>query len=174
MFIFLLTSEALIRKAVTTVGMVNYLVFLIFILISCCTVGFFIIMFLSNRKNRVSNAPPPKKVLFSYFIISIGDTVSFIMIILSAAYITASTSTILMQAVIPVTMVLSYLFLKRRYHLVHYVSAFILLAAILADVIKDTSDSDHDAYDFTWMMVGLLSAIPASIASVFKEITMVT
>lgn len=92
LFIGLMTLEGLIRKWVTTVYMVNYRTLLNSLLVFACTLVFFALVTYNNYKDGHCFRLPQRKTVFMYFLMSIGDMLAFTMIILSVAFVKASTA----------------------------------------------------------------------------------
>jgi hypothetical protein len=75
---------------------------------------------------------------------------------------------LLLQAAIPASMVITYLFLKTKYSIAQLVGAFIVVAGILV-VLAPSLGSGGDSGSLPWMLMLMGSCIPMCFSSVFKE-----
>lgn len=170
-FLIFLTSEILFRRATTYVAMPNYTVFLNMVLVVSCSVLFCVCLV-------VFRVPFPNRELLAWFVlISLFDTVAFMAVLIASSYVSAPVSALLMQGVIPASMIFSYILLSRKFKWQHYTGALFILGAIAVTVIFPT-EVDHigipttQSDAFWWGFVHVAANIPSSLASVCKEITL--
>ncbi len=108
------------------------------------------------------------------------------LILCSAVFITAPLATLLSQGVIPLTMVASIWFLRRRFHANHWVGAALIMASngvsivLLYYAISGATPADIAAPaatpapaspvpDFVWALFFFLSNFPIAASSIAKE-----
>jgi hypothetical protein len=169
------TAELLLRKTVTTLYMKNYLTFLNLQLCIVATIVFGSLVLINNWRSDGDHQESPLNCYFFlwYLVISVFDTLALYMILLAAAHVTPDIMNVLSQGVIPITMALSYIYLKKTFHTVHKVGAFVIIVGICLALGSSKSDpndasSVHET-NFGWGIVYFCSTIPMSITGILRE-----
>mmetsp|Transcript_106744 Transcript_106744/g.309663 ORF Transcript_106744/g.309663 Transcript_106744/m.309663 type:complete len:342 (-) Transcript_106744:423-1448(-) len=112
----------------------------------------------------------PKK---DFAVMGFLDCLAGIMQTFATTYLKGSLVILLIQSAIPVSMVLSALMLKVKYHVVQYIAAFIVCAGIITVLAPSLfGSSDDEESSPTWALVLILSTIPMVLSSVYKEIAL--
>ena len=92
---------------------------------------------------------------------------------LSLRYLPGALLVLLLQSAIPVSMVLSALFLNERYHVTQYAAAVVVCGGILfilAPSLFGTSDDDDAGSNVPlWGAVLIASCVPMCLSSIYKE-----
>ena len=106
-----------------------------------------------------------KKLLY----IGILDSISTILSTMSLPYISIIVTITLCKLSIPITMLLSYLFLDKRYLWNHYVSLCVILIGVLLTIIpyiKNNIDNQNNPFALFFYIV---SIFPTVISDIYKE-----
>jgi drug/metabolite transporter (DMT)-like permease len=100
------------------------------------------------------------------------DSLAGILMVFGGVRTSGSTQALLLNAIIPMTMFLSYVFLKARYKWLQYIGATTIITGvvvvILPTVINKSSDDTSDSPLFNLLF--LLSTLPQAMSGVYKEI----
>jgi drug/metabolite transporter (DMT)-like permease len=167
LLIVVMTTEMLVRKANTTLFMENYRSFLNIMVVAFATIAFFGIAYWLKVDIRLS-----RKLAIWFAGIAMFDTLATYMIILSNTYVSAPFAALLSQGVIPVSIILSIVFLKKSFHWTHYAGASTIMLGIGFYVLgmRDNGE-DGDAHTAAgWAFVFFLSNLPIVVGSLLKEI----
>eukprot|EP01038_Epipyxis_sp_PR26KG_P015628 gene15628-21124_t len=96
------------------------------------------------------------------------DAMAGIMQIFGATYLPGPLIILLLQAAIPVSMVISKYLLKAKYNIYQYFGAVIVAAGIIIVLSPSLSNGGS----IIWAIVLILSTIPMALSSVYKEIAL--
>ena len=107
----------------------------------------------------------PKK---SFAIMGALDALASIMQIFGATYLPGPLIILLLQAAIPVSMVISKYLLNATYNTYQYIGAFIVAGGIMI-VLAPTLNGGGS---IIWAIVLILSTVPMTLSSVYKEIAL--
>jgi len=88
-----------------------------------------------------------------------------------APYLSVPLNIIINQGVIPITMIMSLIWLKIRYRIIHYLAALIIIGGIALDVFPDFNSTTSWATMF-WIVLLFSANIPQSANNVYKEIAL--
>lgn len=101
------------------------------------------------------------------------DSLAGIMQTFAVNYITNSSTIVLVQqSAIPISMVISKIYLQAQYSASQYAGAVIVLLGIVVVLIPNFSsspDSTGESNEMLWIFVLILSCIPMCLSSVYKE-----
>lgn len=100
------------------------------------------------------------------------DAVAGIMQIFSATYLPGALIILLSQAAIPVSMIISSYLLKAKYNKFQYLGAFIVAAGIVTVLAPSFTGSSNGSSTPLWATVMILSTVPMTLSSVYKEIAL--
>ena len=102
------------------------------------------------------------------------DSIAGIMQIFAATYLPGSLLVLLVQSAIPISMFLSRVILKEKYHGTQYAAAIIVCCGILLVLLPSlTSSDDGDgAATALWGGVLIASCVPMCLSSIYKEIAL--
>lgn len=99
------------------------------------------------------------------------DSIAGIMQTFATTYITSGALIVMLsQSAIPISMIISKLFLRTKYAVYHYCGAVVVccgLAVVLVPQFLQPSPGSHN--EGLWVAVMILSCIPMSFSSVYKE-----
>ncbi|KAG5184764.1 hypothetical protein JKP88DRAFT_313973 [Tribonema minus] len=111
-----------------------------------------------------------------FAVMGLLDAVAGIMGTFAVNYITnASMIVLLQQAAIPISMVISRMFLGARYSVYQYIGATVVIAGIIVTMIPtflgggDAAGGADSGTQIVWSIVQVLSCIPMCLSSVYKE-----
>jgi drug/metabolite transporter (DMT)-like permease len=107
---------------------------------------------------------PKHKILLMGFL----DSLSVLLMMIGGTGTPGPLQALLFQAVIPFTMFISFIFLKERYSLLEYVSAFVLLVGAFVSFLPSLFELQEKGVPIL-QLVWVVSTIPVSISSVYKE-----
>ena len=105
------------------------------------------------------------------------DSVAGIMQIFAATYLPCSLLVLLVQSAIPISMLLSRVIMKEKYHGTQYAAAVIVCGGILlvlSPSLTSSGDDDGDSGSAIalWGGVIILSCVPMCLSSIYKEIAL--
>ena len=100
------------------------------------------------------------------------DCIAGIMQIFAATYLDGGLIVLLLQAAIPVSMVLSRYFLNTTYHKVQYLSAVVVVGGIVTVLAPSLSTSSGGSNVVIWGSVLIASCIPMCLSSIYKELAL--
>ena len=138
---------------------------IIFPFVSMLCFGFITFYYKIKKKLEYNHTNISQKKLFY---VGALDTISTITSTLCLPYISIIITITLSKLSIPITMVLSYFFLNKRFYWNHYVSVFIILLAILLILIPYIS-SNHNNNNPYALLFYFLSLLPNVISDMYKE-----
>lgn len=124
-------------------------------------------LFTNNITKQQTDIPK-----MNFAIMGLLDSISSTMQVFAINYITSASITILVQqSAIPISMVLSAMFLKARYSTAQYIGAVIVMAGIVAVLLPTffTSSSSLPPDQLVWVLAIVISNIPSVYSSVYKE-----
>lgn len=110
---------------------------------------------------------------YKFFIMGALDALAGLFMLFGGVNTSGSTQALLLQAVIPFTMTLSYIILKERYQKLQYLGATVILTGVLFVLVPkalDPSASSGENNLFLFNMIFLMSDLPQAMSSVYKEI----
>lgn len=137
---------------------------------------------------RISRLPPvdiDRRTHQWFVLIAFLDTFASTLILCGAVFISAPLATLLSQGVIPITMLASMWWLRRRFHCNHWLGAALIVCANGASIVllylgvsgKNTVDvtPTSDAVpNFVWALVFFVSNVPIAASSIAKEVLMIS
>jgi len=105
------------------------------------------------------------------------DGIAGLMQSFSVNYIPSGSLIILLtQSAIPISMAISKLFLKAKYQMQHYLGAFIVIAGLIVVLLptflhgqSGNSNGETNFQIAMWCLIMILSCIPMTLSSVYKE-----
>ena len=102
------------------------------------------------------------------------DSIAGIMQIFAATYLPGSLLVLLVQSAIPISMFLSRVILKEKYHGTQYAAAIIVCCGILLVLSPSLTSSDggDGAATALWGGVLIASCVPMCLSSIYKEIAL--
>lgn len=108
---------------------------------------------------------------YKFFVMGALDALAGIFMLFGGVHTSGSTQALLLQAVIPITMFLSYILLKERYKSLQYLGAFVIVVGlgfvlVPQSLAKDSSGDNQLLFN----LIFLASDIPQAFSSVYKEI----
>jgi len=107
----------------------------------------------------------PKK---TFAIMGALDALASIMQIFGATYLPGPLIILLLQAAIPVSMVISKYMVNAQYDLYQYIGAFIVASGIIVVLAPSLTGGGS----IVWSIVLILSTVPMALSSVYKEIAL--
>lgn len=124
-------------------------------------------MYVSKTITKAHRAFPHKQLI----IMASFDALSGIIGTWPLPYIPGSMVNVLSNAVLPLTMIMSTLFLRTRYHLNHYVGAALIITGMVVCIIPSFSGSGDEKLinGGLWIPILMLSQIPDGASNVYKE-----
>jgi drug/metabolite transporter (DMT)-like permease len=113
----------------------------------------------------------PKK---DFAVMGFLDCIAGIMQIFAATYLPGGLIILLLQSAIPVSMFLSYIILKERYHVTQYAAAIIVCGGIFLVLEPSILGGDDGGGSNTvlWAVVLILSCVPMCLSSIYKEVAL--
>lgn len=106
-------------------------------------------------------------------LISICDTTAGILILVPTRHVNGDLMTLLLQGVIPFIMLFSVLLLKKRFHWMHYVGTWVLIAGIFLNTLPAFGDSSKGLVDNAWYLLPLfLSCVPMALSGICQQIAL--
>jgi uncharacterized membrane protein len=100
------------------------------------------------------------------FIMGFLDSTNSIIATFAIPFLSVPLMTILDKSSLPITMLCSYIWLKRRYYKSHYLGAFLTIYGILLPLIMWRGNVIANPF---WVSMYILSIIPGSISYCYKE-----
>eukprot|EP01129_Flabellula_baltica_P002059 TRINITY_DN11919_c0_g1_i1.p1 TRINITY_DN11919_c0_g1~~TRINITY_DN11919_c0_g1_i1.p1 ORF type:complete len:385 (-),score=64.50 TRINITY_DN11919_c0_g1_i1:13-1125(-) len=114
-----------------------------------------------------------KTPLTVYIVLGALDAVGNILSTIPAPFLPGPLQVILTQIVIPANMLLSFVFLKMRYHILHGVGVILVIVGVSFALVPSFGEIfDGDSFNFTLILyIGLLiiSTVPQAASNVYKE-----
>jgi drug/metabolite transporter (DMT)-like permease len=109
---------------------------------------------------------------YKFFIMGALDAMAGLFMLFGGVNTSGSTQALLLQAVIPCTMILAYIVLKERYARLQYGGAFVIVIGVCFVLIpKSLSGGDSGEQNLLlFNIIFLLSDLPQAMSSVYKEI----
>ena len=107
------------------------------------------------------------------------DTLAGFMVLMGGAHISGPSQVLLSQGAIPVTMVVTSVWLKRRYNPVQYVGAAAIIVGVvlsmlqsfLVDTKAESAEKAAGAATVLWALLYFSNNFPQAVSSVYKEIS---
>jgi drug/metabolite transporter (DMT)-like permease len=118
---------------------------------------------------------------YKWAIMGTLDSIAGILQSLGVAFVSSGTLvTLLLQAAIPASMIISRVILGKRYKVHNYVGAFAVIVGIIVVLLPKLVSPDPDSGNtppapgglITWALVLLLSCVPMALSSVYKELAL--
>lgn len=109
---------------------------------------------------------------YKFAVMGALDCVASAMQIFAVNYISkASIIVLLQQSAIPISMIISKMFLKAEYTLAQYVGAMVVCSGIVTVLLPALSGASDDTghNQVFWSFVSIISCIPMTMSSVYKE-----
>ena len=106
-----------------------------------------------------------------FLVMGILDAIASIMQIFAATYLPGSLITLLLQAAIPVSMIISKYLANAKYDLFQYFGAVIVVCGILTVLSPSLVDGGSSGSTL-WACVLIASTIPMTLSSVYKELAL--
>lgn len=113
---------------------------------------------------------PSLKLLVRFVAMGTFDNAGMVLSMLSNPHVDGGMQVLLTQAIIPLAMLNSVLFLKRRYRPTHYAGALVIIAGIAVS-IGDSLLSGAASDSWGWVAVCVLANVPPSLSCVLKDAT---
>ncbi len=112
---------------------------------------------------------------YKFAIMGLFDTLFNIFSTFPTPHLGGDTMNAIQQVVLPMNMVLAYLFLKTRYHKVHLIGGTLTVFGALINFIpamtgQTASNAGPDSTNVGWITLAVLSMLPAAASNVYKEI----
>jgi drug/metabolite transporter (DMT)-like permease len=109
---------------------------------------------------------------YKFFVMGALDALAGLFMLFGGTKTSGSTQALLLQAVIPFTMILSYIALKERYKKLQYIGATVILGGVAFVLVPKSlsSDSSGEENNFLFNMIFLMSNLPTAMSSVYKQI----
>ncbi|XXQ29777.1 EamA domain-containing protein [Plasmodiophora brassicae] len=105
-----------------------------------------------------------------FFVMGALDSMAGILMTFGGIMTSGSLQALLMQALIPTTLILSVIVLRTRYSRLQYCGAFIIVAGVCVVLVPQALQPSDTKNNFVFNIIFLLSVIPQAFSSVFKEI----
>jgi len=107
-------------------------------------------------------------MLQRFAVMGVFDGLSGILTVLGGIHTSGTLQVLIGQLVIPSTLILSIIFLGKRFHLLQYTGATsIVLGILLATVISTSGGGDNEAI---FVILFAMAVLPAAMSSIFKEV----
>ena len=107
--------------------------------------------------------------IWKFAVLGFLDAVQSILQFFSDSHVPGATQQLLQQAVIPITMIASILFLKTKYSMGQYIGATVIVLGIFIDIIPAFSDPESDLYaPISWTLIFLFSSLPFALSYLYK------
>uniref|UniRef100_A0A7S1C895 EamA domain-containing protein n=1 Tax=Bicosoecida sp. CB-2014 TaxID=1486930 RepID=A0A7S1C895_9STRA len=107
-------------------------------------------------------------------LISICDTSAGILILIPTRHVSGDVMTLLLQGVVPFIMLFSVVLLKKRFHWLHYVGTWVIIAGIFLNTLPALDDGDSSKLvDNAWYLLPLfISCIPMALSGICQQIAL--
>ena len=138
---------------------------ILFPFISILSFGIVTLYFKIKGKLHTNNINITRKKLFY---IGLLDSISTIISTMCLPYISIIITVTLCKLSIPITMLLSYILLDKRYQWNHYLALCIILIGVLLTIIQYIQNSDNQNNPFT-IFFYIISIFPSVISDIYKE-----
>jgi len=159
-----------IFQKLQTIPMRNYPYFLnlltTFIYIPMSFAYIIPVMFLSDKIITKQQRRIP---LYKFAIMGALDGIAGIMQIFAVTQLDGSLQILLQQAAIPTSMIISRFLLKTKYGIQNYIGAVIVVAGLIVVLIPQFQNTSGGKLVLVWALVMILSCIPMTLSSVYKE-----
>ena len=159
--------------------MCHYRAALNVIVVACTTIFYLLVLGFDGLLRKLN--PPTKSVkpasptarqgtarAFWFLLCACCDTIALYISLLASNSVTSSLRSILQQATIPFSMIVSHLILKRRFGWGHIIGAVLIVCGIVACLASIGFTSDQIS-DPVWSLVFTLSCIPLAVGACLKE-----
>eukprot|EP00455_Lapot_gusevi_P035260 TRINITY_DN3903_c0_g1_i1.p1 TRINITY_DN3903_c0_g1~~TRINITY_DN3903_c0_g1_i1.p1 ORF type:complete len:449 (-),score=155.54 TRINITY_DN3903_c0_g1_i1:314-1660(-) len=108
-----------------------------------------------------------------FLVMGAMDSLSGVFMLFGGVKTSGSTQALLFQAVVPITMILSYLLLKERYKKLQMIGACIILGGVAFVLVPDflnKSSKDDTQNDPIFNIIFLMSVVPQALSSIYKQL----
>eukprot|EP00164_Ancoracysta_twista_P001458 GFYU01001900.1.p1 GENE.GFYU01001900.1~~GFYU01001900.1.p1 ORF type:complete len:566 (+),score=100.73 GFYU01001900.1:445-2142(+) len=112
---------------------------------------------------------PKRRFLLPAFLDSIGG----LFLVFGGSGTIGPLQTLLYQLCIPITMIATYVILRRRFARLQYIASMIIMAGVLCSMTDHLSDASHKGgsqdNSLFWNVMYIAGIVPLALSSVFKE-----
>ena len=123
-------------------------------------------IFTSNITKETTDFPKSKFLMMGLF-----DSFAGVLMLFGGVHTAGSTQALLGNSIIPITMLLSVIFLKTPFKFNHYFGAFVIMCGVLAVIAPQLLSSANTGGDeplFNFIFV--LSVVPSAFSSIYKQL----
>lgn len=133
--------------------------------------------FVLFRRDRWSFGDPTTEQMLAkgnvakwkYVVMGVIDSGAGLLMVFGGNHTPGPLQSLLYQASIPLTMFTTVIFLRKRYKIIQYSGAFIILVGVIVSLLPALTGVSESLADLIWNIVFLSSIVPTALSSVFKE-----